>query len=96
MLKILSQNNSAMMLNDSEPNKIVEAVKDYIEESGDKNITVDISQMSLLDACKISVLCSTEQYIKNPEGTINWVVSSESVEKMVSSMGLGNSSFLCK
>lgn len=96
MLKILSQNNSAMMLNDSEPNKIVEAVKGYIDESGDKNITIDISQMSLLDACKISVLCSTEQYIKNPEGSINWVVSSESVEKMVSSMGLGNSSFLCK
>ena len=96
MLKILTQNKSTMMLNDSEPNKIVEAVKGYIEESSERSITVDISQMSLLDACKISVLCSTEQYLKNPEGRINWVVSSESVEKMISSMGLGNSTFLCK
>ena len=96
MLKILTQNKSTMMLNDLEPNKIVEAVKGYIEKSGEKNVTVDISQMSLLDACKISVLCSTEQYLQNPEGTINWVVSSESVEKMISSMGLGNSTFLCK
>ncbi len=96
MLKILSQKKSTLMLNDSEPNKIVESVKKYITTSGCKNLTVDISGMNIIDACKISVLCSTEHYLQHPDGQINWVVSSSSVEKMVSSMGLGNSSFLYK
>lgn len=96
MLKILSQNNSTIMLNDSEPNKIVETIKEYITNSEGESLTVDISRMNLLDACRISVMCSTEHYLKHPEGQINWVVASSSVEKMVSAMGLGNSSFLCK
>lgn len=96
MLKVLSQNHSALILNDSEPNKIVETLTEYIDSYQDEDLTVDISQMNIIDACRISVLGSTKQYINNPKGKINWIVSSSSVEKMVSSMGLGNSSFLCK
>ncbi len=96
MLKLLSQKNSTLKLNNSEPNKIVEIVKEYIKTSDERDLTIDISQMNIMDACKISVLCSTEHYLKNPNGKIHWVVSSSSVEKMVSSMGLGNSHFLYK
>ena len=96
MLKVLSQNSSTLVLNDSEPNKIVEIVKEYINTSDEKDIMIDISRINIMDACKISVLCSTEHYLKNPNGKIHWIVSSSSVENLISSMGLGNSSFLYK
>lgn len=96
MLKILSQNPSTLTLNDSEPNKIVDTLKEYMDTSAAEYMTVDISNMNIMDACRISVLASTEHYLKHPKGKINWVVSSSSVAQMVSAMGLGNSDFICK
>ena len=94
MLKILDKNTPILMLESSEPYKIVETVNEYISNSGSKEITIDISHINLLDACKISVLCSTETYLKYPQHKINWIVGSESVKLMTASMGLGNSSFI--
>lgn len=96
MLKQLGENHSTLVLDDSESNKFVETLSEYIKSAESEYLTVDISRMNIIDACKISVLGSTEHYLKHPQGKINWVVSSSCVENMVSSMGLGNSSFLCK
>lgn len=96
MLKILSKNSSAIELNNSEPNKIVETVKKHIFNDNCENLTFDISHLNLLDACKISVLCSTEHYLKYPKGKINWLVSSKNVEDFTSSMNLGNAKYLLK
>ena len=96
MSKILNKRKAILELDSTKSNEIVELINEYINESQNEDLTIDISGMNILDACRISVLGSTEQYIKNPNANINWVVSSESVEKMVSAMGLGNSSFLCK
>ena len=94
MLKISNNNNTALVLKNSEPYKIVETVKEYISNSGSDEITIDISHINLIDACKISVLCSTEMYLKNPQHKINWVVASQTIELMTSALGLGNSSFI--
>ncbi len=96
MSKMLNKRKPILELDSTKSNEIVEIINEYINESQDEDLTIDISRMNILDACRISVLGSTEHYIKNPNANINWVVSSESVEKMVSAMGLGNSSFLCK
>ena len=96
MLKILCQNHSTLVLKHSDPNKIVESVKEYIKTTECNEITIDISGINLIDACKITVLCSTEHYLKNTNSKINWIVASDSIEKMISSMGLGNSSFIYK
>ena len=94
MLKILSQNPSTIKLKDSEPNKILSSLKEYMSRPESEFSTIDISDMNMIDACRISVLVSTEHYINHPTGKINWIVSSNSVEKFVSPLGLGNSSFL--
>lgn len=94
MLKILSQNPSTIKLKDSEPNKILNSLKEYMSSPESKFSTIDISDMNMIDACRISVLVSTEHFINHPTGKINWIVSSSSVEKFVSPLGLGNSSFL--
>lgn len=94
MLKILSQNPSTIKLKDSEPNNILNSLKEYMSRPESEFSTIDISNINLIDACKISVLVSTEHYINHPKGKINWIVSSSSIEKFVSPLGLGNSSFL--
>lgn len=94
MLKILSQNPSTIKLKDSEPNKILNSLKEYMSSPESEFSTIDISDMNMIDACRISVLVSTEHFINHPTGKINWIVSSSSVEKFVSPLGLGNSSFL--
>ncbi len=94
MLKLLSQNPSTIKLKDSEPNKILNSLKEYMSSPESEFSTIDISDMNMIDACRISVLVSTEHFINHPTGKINWIVSSSSVEKFVSPLGLGNSSFL--
>lgn len=94
MLKLLSQNPSTIKLKDSEPNKILNSLKEYMSSPESEFSTIDISDMNMVDACRISVLVSTEHFINHPTGKINWIVSSSSIEKFVSPLGLGNSSFL--
>ncbi len=94
MLKLLSQNPSTIKLKDSEPNKILNSLKEYMSSPESEFSTIDISDMNMIDACRISVLVSTEHFINHPTGKINWIVSSSSIEKFVSPLGLGNSSFL--
>jgi len=96
MLKVLCQNSSTIVLNNTEPNKIVESVKERILNSGCENMTIDISRLSLIDACKVSILCSTEHYLKYPTGKINWVVTSSYVKQFSSNMNLGNSEYFLK
>ena len=96
MLQKNTQNNSIFVLSESNPNKAVDALKEFIQNSSSVEITVDISQINLIDASRISVLCSTEYYLQNPNGKINWLIASPFVSDMSSSMSLGNSNFLCE
>lgn len=92
MDKNMNQKSPILMLNSSKPDDVVNIINENV--SGNGEITIDISSMNLLDACKVSILCSTKQYMDNPKAHINWIVSSSSVADMASSMSLGNSSFL--
>lgn len=72
---------------------IIKSVKNYIKKNDCKHMTVDISSSNILDASKISVLCSTYHYLKYPKGLISWIVKSKSVEQMVKHLDLGNINF---
>jgi len=76
--------------------KIIQAVNNQIETRKSDTITVDISFLNVLDACKVSMLCSTENYKKNPERKINWIVNNKDVELYTKAMCMGNSEFFVK
>ena len=57
-------------------------------------MSVDISLMNILDACHVTTLCSTQHYIKYPDGRITWKVSSESVREFSQDLELGNSEYI--
>ena len=63
MLKLLSQTPSTIKLKDSEPNKILNSLKEYMSSPESEFSTIDISDMNMIDACRISVLVSTEHFI---------------------------------
>ena len=79
--------------NTKNPRKAVEYINSYIDKTGCKEFSVDISFMNIIDACYISTMCSAKHFIKYPDGRINWLVSSESVKNYTKSMSLGNCEF---
>ena len=95
MSKTLTKQCSVLVLRNSTPDIVVKEFREYISSVCDAVIiSVDISNINLIDACKITVLCSTELYIKRPNAKINWIVGAAPVEKYVSPMELGNSDYI--
>ena len=76
------------------PMETVNQINTYINSHYCENIKVDISLMNVLDACYVSTLCSTQHYIKYPNGKITWKVSSESVKEFNKDLELGNSEYI--
>lgn len=76
------------------PNKILENIKSTIRKSKSANMTVDISMLNLIDASKIATMASTYHFLKFAQGSINWIVSSKEIEKILKPLNLGNSKFI--
>ena len=93
MLQVFSKDTSALVLDNASPDKNIAAVNAHIKLCKCKNMTVDITRLNVMDACAVSALCSTEHFMKYPDGEINWVVNSKDVEHYTSSMQLGNCRF---
>ena len=81
--------------NTTNPNLAVEYINSYIDKTKCEEFSVDISFMNEIDACYVTMMCSTKHYIKYPEGKINWLVSSGNVKEYTKDMQLGNSEFYC-
>lgn len=79
---------------EKQPNKILANIKSTIRKSKSANMTVDISMLNLIDASKITTMASTYHFLKFAEGTINWIVNSKEIAKMLKPMSLGNSKFI--
>ena len=93
MLQLLPQSDT-LTPNSTNPNEAVAFINSYIEKYHCENMSVDISFMNVLDACFVSSMCSTNHYIKYPNGKINWKISSELVKELNKSLELGNSSYI--
>ena len=70
--------------------KIIEDIEKYIDNNDCPDLHMDISHLNVLDASKVTVLCSTYHWAKYPEGKINWVINSSEIKEIVKPMNLGN------
>ncbi|MBR6127880.1 hypothetical protein IKQ21_09370 [bacterium] len=92
MLQLLPQSD-VLVPNTKNPRRAVEYINSYIDSVRCDSLSVDISFMNLMDACYVSTMCSTNHYIKYPEGRINWLVSSDKAAELTKSLSLGNSEY---
>ena len=79
--------------NSRTPKKVIADINSYIDKTNCEEFSVDISFMNVIDACYVSTMCSTEYFIKNPNGKINWFVSSDSVKEFSKGLSLGNCNY---
>ncbi len=69
---------------------LVESIKKYIHENDCPNFSMDISNLNIIDASKVTVLCSTYHWAKYPNGKISWKISSNEVKGIINPLDLGN------
>lgn len=69
---------------------LVESIKNYIHENDCPNLSMDISHLNIIDASKVTILCSTYHWAKYPNGEISWKIASNEVKELVTPLNLGN------
>ncbi|MDD3437269.1 MAG: hypothetical protein PHC64_08975 [Candidatus Gastranaerophilales bacterium] len=69
---------------------LVESIKKYISEHDCPVLSMDISNLNILEASKVTILCSTYHWSKYPNGEINWKINSNEVRELVNPLNLGN------
>lgn len=74
----------------SNANSFVESVKSYIKENDCPTLSMDISHMNIIDASKVTLLCSTYHWAKYPQGEVNCVINSPEIKNIINSLNLGN------
>ena len=92
MLQLLPQSDT-LTLESMNPCEAVAFINSYIEKYHCENMSVDISFLNVLDACYVSTMCSTNHFIKYPNGKINWKISSGLVRELSKSLQIGNSEY---
>ena len=92
MIKLLPQHET-LDIGSVTPNDAIDFINKFIATHSCEHMSVDISFMNILDACHVSTICSTNHYIKYPEGRINWKISSELVKEFNSRLELGNADY---
>ena len=70
--------------------EIIEFINNHIQQYSCADLSVDISNINILDSCEITTLCSTTHFIKYPDGKISWKVSSELISSLNKDLSLGN------
>lgn len=69
---------------------LVESIKNYIYENDCPTLSMDISHLNIIDASKVTILCSTYHWAKYPEGKISWKINSDEVKDLIKPLNLGN------
>jgi len=92
MLKSIPQNNT-LNIYETNPEEAINRINDFIESHSCKTVSIDISFMNIIDACHVSTICSTNHYIKYPDGKIKWKISSELIKEFNSRLELGNADY---
>ncbi|MBQ3312030.1 hypothetical protein IJG72_08135 [bacterium] len=80
--------------NPQSTDEILNSIKTSIRKNKFKNMTIDISSLNIFDASKIISMASTYHFLKFAQGSINWIVKSKEVEKMLKPLNLGNIKFI--
>jgi len=95
MINTLHQSQSDIITPDSyNPTEIIDYISSYIDTHHCEDLCVELSYMNVLDACRVSTICSTKHYIKYPNGKISWKISSELIREFNKDLELGNSEYI--
>lgn len=73
--------------------EVVDYINSYIKDYSCKTLSIDISNMNIIDSCMITAICSTTHYIKYPDGKVSWKISSEMIKNLNKKYDLGNCEF---
>ena len=69
---------------------LVESIKDYIHENHCPNLSMDVSHLNIIEASKVTIICSTYHWAKYPKGKISWKIASNEIKELVKPLNLGN------
>lgn len=69
---------------------IVESIKNYINNHDCPTLSMDISKLNIIDASKVTILCSTYHWAKYPNGEISWKIASDEIKELINPLSLGN------
>lgn len=69
---------------------LVESIKNYIHENDCPTLSMDVSHLNIIDASKVTILCSTYHWAKYPNGEISWKINSDEIKELVNPLNLGN------
>lgn len=69
---------------------LVESIKSYIHENDCPTLSMDISHLNIMDASKVTILCSTYHWAKYPNGKISWKIAYKEIKELVNPLNLGN------
>ncbi len=58
----------------SDVSEIIDGLNEYILAHECERMNVDISVLTMLDAIRVSAVCSTYHFAKYPFGSIEWIV----------------------
>lgn len=73
---------------------LVKSITDYIFKNDCPNLSMDITNLNIIDASKVTVLCSTYHWAKYPNGKINWKTNSPELKDLIHPLNLGNINFI--
>ena len=73
---------------------MVESIKNYIKENDCPKLSMDISHLNIIDASKVTIICSTYHWSKYPNGKISWLINSPEIKELVNPLNLGNMSLI--
>lgn len=96
MLNKLPQLQEAIIYNGESPKDFVDYISSYIENNYCESLVIDISKLNIVDSSYITTLCSTKHYIKYPNGSIQWIISSEIIKDFNKDLELGNCSYILR
>jgi len=69
---------------------LVNSINEYITNNNCSKLSLDISHLNIIDASKVTILCSTFHWAKYPNGKISWTINSNEVKEIVKPLNLGN------
>lgn len=70
--------------------ELSESIKNYIKDNDCPALSMDISHLNLMDASKVTIVCSTYHWAKYPDGKISWKINSPAIKDLIKPLNLGN------
>ena len=74
--------------NCADTKKLVNEMNKYITREDCRRMFVDISRLNMMDAVKISTICSVKHFSKYPAGEIRWIVKDNETRSMLKPLEL--------